>query len=122
MKDMILKVRSKHIDTGISWKLIDNIKEIHYEYLLYSAVQGRINKDNFPSYQFLHYRCVHPTDCECESCKSTQTGCECDSCFGEYEVVLLTLEKNDGTFLYVVTDDVAYILNDEGKTIDGVYT
>ena len=119
---MIVKIRSKSVFDRISWKLIDNVKEAYYEYLPYNEAQERIKKYDLPSYQFLHYRCSHPVDCECDSCKSTQTGCECDSCFGDYKVALMALEKKDGTFLYIVTDNTAYILNDDGKTIDGVYT
>lgn len=96
---MMLKIRSKNPDKGIAWKLIDNVKEMNYEYM--SPTKAEEIKDKCketPSYYFRNFK----------------------SCGELKRVCLIWVEKNDNTKLLITTDDTVYVLNDAGRTCESV--
>jgi len=98
---MILKIRNINVSAGINWKLIDNINELNYEYMKLDEAMSIANSEDTPSYIVTNF-------------PSNDDNRDIRCCF-------IWVTKNDGSRLFVLTDDTAYILNDNGKTVDGVY-
>lgn len=87
---MILKLRTG-IDPKTSWKLIDHIEEINYKHI--DKPKGYCEKDN----------CIFSFPDE-EKIRITQ--------------INLRIER--GLVQEIFTDDIVYILNDNGKTCDTI--
>jgi len=94
---MILKLRMESTN-GIAWRLLDKIKKIDYEYIDETVVLARMNKDKSILY--------------INSCPELEDK--------RIVVVYIVFEDGFGDMFY--TDDIVYILNDNGKTCDTINT
>ena len=105
---MILKIRNKNPDKGTGWRIIDNIKAVNYEYMTLEEIDKKKEKWKDLNYGQANYEYLN-FETETHSWMSTDKLC------------LLTVDKKDGSWFSITTDDTIYILNDDGKTVDGVY-
>lgn len=112
---MILKIE-RHYDNE-QWFLLDGIKSIDN----YTPVKFHTKGDRLrvfecdPDYVFLdNKRCsCFPPDEECSECPSKEY-------YENYRVGKLGLRMVDNSIETVLFDTVAYVLNDNGKTIEKI--
>lgn len=93
---MILKLRVKKEKNVMSWRIFDKVKEVNYEFI--DETSALANMKNYPGIIYIN-----------------SYGSKQDKRVAE---VLVTFENSDGEILY--TDDMVYIMNDNGKTCDTI--
>lgn len=112
---MILKIE-RHYDSE-EWFLKDGIKGVdNYTPMPYKVKEERerVFECN-PDYVFLdNKRCgCFPPESECADCASKEY-------INSYSVGKIGLRMKDGSIETVLFDTIAYILNDQGKTIEKI--
>lgn len=112
---MILKVE-RHYENE-EWFLLDGIKGVdNYTPMPFKTKEERERLfECNPDYVFLdNKRCgCYPPETECAECASREYQ-------NSYSVGKLGLRMKDGSIEDVLFDTVAYILNDNGKTIERI--
>lgn len=105
---MILKIERHNNDQD--WWLLDNIAKIscsHRRHHTRTVTYGLLGEDNF--FPILD----HEPDCSC----SVDEGEGCSNCIPYYRLVCITKEYNEFSVCF---DTIAYICNDDGKTIEKI--
>ena len=93
---MILKLRAKKEKERVSWRIFDNVKEINYEVI--DEVSAIENMTNYPGIKYIN-----------------SYGSKKDK-----KIVEVFFSFKDGTGEVFYTDDMVYIMNDNGKTCDTI--
>ena len=93
---MILKLRTRDSERGIAWRLLDKIKKIDYEYV-YESVAIEHRKKHMAIPYINNYPNVEDK---------------------RITAVCVVYENGFGDMFY--TDDMVYIMNDNGKTCDTI--
>lgn len=97
---MMLKIK---IGKGTNWRVVDNVKSIHYDYIdEKEAAKRRAEnaKSQIPIYNVNNYG---------------GPGSEI-----EVRICEVIVNYNDKSWEAIYTDDTIYVLNNEGKTCDSV--
>lgn len=112
---MILKIERHNQDKA--WFLIDGIKSIdNYKQTKYHTPEERKHVfESVPEHVLMdNKRCnCFPPEEKCDECPS-------EKYYLNYKVARLGLRMKDGSTEHLVFDTVAYILNDQGKTIEKI--
>ena len=95
---MILKLRMRDSKRGIAWRLLDKIKKIDYEYVNEKIVIANQIKDT--DLLYINNYPVNSPEAK------------------KVAVVYIVFEDGLGDMFY--TDDMVYIMNDNGKTCDTI--
>lgn len=93
---MILKLRVKKEKDRVSWRIFDSVKEVNYEFI--DEVSAIENMTNYPGIIYIN-----------------SYGSKKDKRIAE---VFFKFRNENGEVFY--TDDMVYIMNDEGKTCDTI--
>lgn len=105
---MILKIRNKDPDKGIGWRLIDKIENVYYEYM--SVKDADIMMCNEKT---INPNQMHMVIFNFENETQSKT-------FDDKICLIHYLRNNE--WCTISTDDTIYILNNNGKTVDSIYT
>lgn len=95
---MILKMKTKE---GTSWKIIDNIKTINYEYINEEEMKKRKLRNNWSQNRTWLINIF-------KTARISPNFCEILVDFGN-------------RIEYIYTDAIVYILNDKGETCDSIH-